>query len=326
MNRLVGTATRRLLRMWGRVGRKHGYFYRVMETYGPRLATRQPLLATLPNGLQMDCDLRDQVQRHIYFMGVYEPIEAHLFCRMIKPGWTVFDIGSNIGQYALLASTRVGESGEVHAFEPVPRNFDRARQHLTRNQVGNVLLHRLAAWHEATEVELGLATDMTENAGSYSVGVGLGSAVAPEKAPAIPLDDYVAEHGIERVHLIKMDIEGAELNALRGFAKTLLRDRPLILMEVNRIACARMGYEPAHLWRLLRDELGYRAWRIGHSANDWVELVDPVQIEQANCLFTAGALPPELTDTWAFRSCIRWAYSAGRGDRYLSLPGAIASQ
>lgn len=326
MKRLVGAATRRLLRLWGHVGRKHGYFYQVMEAYGPRLATRQPLLATLPNGFHLECDLRDHVQRHIYFMGVYEPIEAHLFCRMIKIGWTVFDVGSNIGQYALLASPLVGESGAVHAFEPMPRNFERARHHLTLNQVRNVLLHRLAAWHEQTEVELGLATDMSDNAGSYSVGAVVGSAVAPEKAQAIPLDDYVVERGIERVHLVKMDIEGAELNALRGFTKTLFRDRPLILMEVNRIACVRMDYEPAHLWRLLVEELGYRAWRIGHSANEWVELFDPVGIEQANCLFTAGDLPPELTDTWTFRWCIRWASSAGRGDRFLPLPAAVSNQ
>jgi FkbM family methyltransferase len=267
----------------------------------------------------MECDLRDHVQRHIYFMGVYELIEAHIFSRLIKGGWTVFDVGSNVGQYALLASTLVGESGSVHAFEPVPRNFARARHHLTRNQVLNVFLHQLAAWHERAEVQLGLASDMTENAGSYSVGVVSGTAVVPVKAQSIPLDNYVAERQIERVHLVKMDIEGAELNALRGFVETLRRDRPVILMEVNRLACMRMGYEPAQLWKLLIDQLGYRVWQIGHSAHDWVEIIDPARIEQANCLFTPGDLPRELTDSWDFRHCIAWAGSAGRGGKYLPL-------
>jgi FkbM family methyltransferase len=321
MSGWIGAAVRRLLRFWGGLGRKHGYFYQVMEAYGPRLATNQPLLVTLPNGLHMECDLRDHVQRHIYFMGVYEPVESHLFSRLVKNGWTVFDVGSNVGQYALLASPLVGKSGGVHAFEPVPHNFDRARRHLTLNHVVNVFLHRLAAWHERTEVQLGLASDMTENAGSYSVGAVSGTAVVPVKAQSIPLDDYVADRQIERVDLVKMDIEGAELNALRGFVKTLRRDRPVILMEVNRVACLRAGYEPAQLWELLIDQLGYRVWKIGHSAHDWVEIADPARIEQANCLFTPGDLPQELTDSWDFRHCVAWAASAGRGGRYLPPQG-----
>jgi FkbM family methyltransferase len=276
-------------------------------------------MATLPNGLRVECDLRDHVQRHIYFMGAYEPIESHLFSRMIRRGWTVFDVGSNVGQYALLASTLVGETGSVHAFEPVPGNFERARHHLVLNQLQNVSLHRIAAWRESKNVELGLAAEHVDNDGAYSVGSASSSAVAPVNAQALALDDYVDQRQIARVDLIKMDIEGAELAALQGLVRTLRRHRPVILIEINRRACVRMGYEPVEILELLVGELEYRAWQIGHSAQAWVPLVDPTRIEQTNCLFTPGDLAPELTNTWDYRYCIAWAGSAGRGDEYLPM-------
>ncbi len=316
-NSLSRALVRPVLRQWGSLGRAHGYFYQAMETYGPELGGARPLLSKLPNGLLVDCVLSDHVQRMIYFMGCYEPIEAYLFCRLIQPGWTVFDVGSNIGQYSLLASTRVGPHGQIHAFEPVPRNFQRAQANFTRNAVRNVQLHQLAAWNERGTLSLGLANDMTENCGSYSIGEAVNSAVPTVSVPTIPLDEFVAEHKIPRVHLVKIDIEGSELNALKGFSQTLRRDQPIILMEVNRIACQRSGYDPEALWQVLVHELGYQAWRIGHSGQEWQLLSDPSTIVQSNCLFTVGPIPDCLLSGWSYRHCICWGGSHGAGDRYM---------
>jgi FkbM family methyltransferase len=309
--------SRRILKQWGHIGLKNGYFYQTMEKYGSKLGSGEPLQAILPNGLTMNCDLKDHVQRHIYYSGVYEPIEAHLFCRLISEGQTVFDVGSNVGQYALLASTLVGPSGRVYAFEPVPKNHSRNAAHLQSNRVNNVFLQKLAAWNKRGELELGLASDMTENDGSFSIGAVTSSAVEPIKATAVPLDDFVSENKIPQIHLVKMDIEGAELSALEGFRQTLKRDHPVLLMEVNKLACERMGYRPQALWDLIVKDLGYRPWKIGKSATEWTELLDPSSIEQANCLFTFGDLPECISNSWTVRSCLAWGGSAGNGDKYL---------
>jgi FkbM family methyltransferase len=264
----------------------------------------------LPDGSRIDCDLRDHVQRQIYFQGVYEPVEAFLFCRLLRPGNVVIDAGANVGQYTLLAASSVGDSGFVHSFEPVPRNYERLRDQVTANRAANVKLNRLALWHEPAELRLGLPTDEV-NDGSYSVGAAGDSTVPVVTAPAVRLDDYVRENAIGQVDFIKMDIEGAEWSALRGMSDILARDRPILLMEVNREACCRMAYSPEVFWEVLVGRYGYTAWQVGLSAGDWRSLSDCTGIDRANVLFATGLLPDVIARGWDFQTCLRWARRGG---------------
>jgi FkbM family methyltransferase len=297
----------RMFRFWRLTGRAFGYYYQVMEAYGSEVADSSRKTVRLPNGCLMTCDLRDHVERQIFFIGVYEPIESYLFSTLIQPGWTVFDVGANVGQYSLMASTAVQSQGAVHAFEPIPQNYMRASEHITMNNLTNIQLNTFAAWHEETELELGQSADMTDNAGTFSVGAKVASAAIAFRVKAKSLDQYVSEQGVSKVNLVKMDIEGAELSALRGFQSTLKRDRPIVLMEINPAACKQMDYQPSDLWKLLVDELGYRAWKIGYSAQDWQEVADPSTLAQCNCFFTPGELPEALRQPWTFRQILAWS-------------------
>jgi FkbM family methyltransferase len=304
--------SRRLLRAWGRHGKAFGYFYQAMESWGKDLGSSRSIPAKLPNGLTVNCDLHDHVQRHIYYQGVYEPIESYLFSRLLQPGMTVVDAGANIGQYSLLASTRIGPSGTVYAFEPVPKNLKRLINHLIINSVTNVRANNVGLWHEDTTIELGVPGDQTGNDGSFSVG-GVRDTLLPAViARAVRLDHFLTEQKCLRVDLIKMDIEGSELFALQGMQAILERDRPILLVEINESASTRMGYDTKECWKFLVGQLGYRAWRIGHSASDWRLLESLDDIAQANCLFTPADLPASIASDWTFRKCLRWAGSAGR--------------
>jgi FkbM family methyltransferase len=278
-----------------------------MEKYGPGLATPTRLLTNLPYGHKVECDIRDHVQRHIYFQGVYEPIEAYLFHLLARPGSVVVDAGANVGQYSLIASSAVGPTGVVHAFEPVQKNLLRVQAHVERNQATNVKLNKLALWHEAAELSFGLPPGDDVNDGSYSVGAAHDSATPVVDAIAVRFDDYAKDHVVGRVELVKMDIEGAELSALRGMTETLQRDKPILLMEVNRKACSQLGYDPEALWELLVKQLGYQPWKIGISAQAWAPLPNPGTIEQANVLFVPGELPPSVATGWDLKHCLRWA-------------------
>jgi FkbM family methyltransferase len=310
VNRVVRKFGRGLLRAWGRTGRVHGYFYRTMETIGSILAESQPLTSRLPDGSRMECDLRDEVQRQIYFQGVYEPIETFLFTRLIHPCATIIDVGANVGQYTLLASSATGPRGAVHSFEPVPRNFNCLRRHVEANRLTNVYLNPIALWHEATELSLGLPT-RRENAGAYSVGSAVNSTVPVITTRAVRLDDYVTERCLPRIDLIKMDIEGAEWGALQGMSKVLGRDRPLILMEVLHETCARLGYDPVVFWKYLVGDFGYTAWRIGTAATEWRVLSSAAELDRPNVLFCVGGLPSEIVSGWDIRRCLRWGGGGG---------------
>ncbi len=296
---------RRFLIGWARINKAPGYLYQCMEEVGPLLASKSSLNGQLPNGMQVVCDLRDHVQRHIYFLGSYEVVESYLFSQMIRPGFIVLDIGANIGQYSMLASKLVGESGRVFAFEPVPANFNRFRNHISLNDLKNVVACQLAVWHESTTVNLGLheSNDIEKNNGSFAIG----GSVSNVNAQSVVIDEFIDNNHIDRVDFIKMDIEGAEGYAIRGMIKTLKRDKPPILMELNRDACALMGYDPQIFWDLLVHQLGYKAWVVGNSADDWFEQTSASGCYRANLLFVFGDLCGAVKQGWNLKSCLKWA-------------------
>ncbi|MBX6313071.1 MAG: FkbM family methyltransferase [Isosphaeraceae bacterium] len=295
---------RSALRAWGRTLVKPSYYYIAVERFGAALADR-PLIARLPNGCRIPCDLRDEVQRQIWFLGAYEPVDSSLFVKLLRPGLTVIDAGANAGQYSLLAATAIGPEGVVHAFEPIPATFERLARAVTDNGLANVRLNQAALWHEATTLQLGLPADHLANSGAFTVGAG---GPATIEAPAVRLDDYVREQGLSRVDLIKMDIEGAEPYALAGARETLGRWRPLLLLEINPGTLADLGRSPEAIWSELAP-FGYRAWKIDSDLHLCRPLPNLTGVGRCNVIFHHDDLPPAVTSGWTWKQALAWAQS-----------------
>lgn len=297
---------RGLFRSWGRWGKAPGYRYQLLDQYGARLAEDQLLSARLPNGCEMRCDLRDHVQRQIWFNGAYEPIETYLFTQLLRPGMTVIDAGANVGQYSLIAATAVGPLGSVHSFEPVPATFERLKEHVELNHLEQIItVNQVALWHEDAMLDLGLADEYADNVGSYSVSAATNMQTRIS-APGVRLSTYAAAAGLSSVDLIKMDIEGAEPFALAGGMDLLREHHPPILLEVNREALEKLGSDARSLWGLLSG-LGYRAWRIGSTPGSCGPIGNFDNLEQANVLMHQEPLPLTITGGWTHRSVMRWA-------------------
>jgi hypothetical protein len=96
MTRVFRKCARALLRIWGQSGVAPGWRHRVVERWGNKLAESTSLDAMLANGCSIPCDIRDHIQRFIYFWGVYEPIESYLLSKLLRPGMVVVDGG---GEY-----------------------------------------------------------------------------------------------------------------------------------------------------------------------------------------------------------------------------------
>jgi len=301
---IVHTVTLSLFKLWQRIGKAPGWYCQTVDRWGPRLYPGHPLDTRLRNGCRIHCDLRDHVSRFIYFHGLYEPIETYFFFHLLSPGATVIDAGANIGQYTLLAATRVGPTGSVHSFEPVPATFAVLSKHVRSNGLTNVTLNRLALWNAAGTVRLGLENQEQLNTGSYSIGVG--DAAEAITAPAVCLDEYAATHGLQRIDMIKMDIEGAELFALQGMRTVLHRDRPYLLMELNKQAAKKLGYETQAIWDFLQG-IGYRAWAIGPSSKQSGPVTSLPPLGQQNLLFYDKDLPQAVRQGWTLKSILRWA-------------------
>lgn len=293
------------LRQWAHTDKAPGYLYAICDRYGKYLYTGRSQTGYLPNGFQIPCDVRDHVQRQIGLYGAYEPVEAYLFQHFLKPEIVVFDIGANVGQYSLLASSTVGPRGKIFGFEAQADNFLKFSANCQKNNsMGNVFPQHLAVWNEEVQLEMKRPADMSDNAGSFYAQKNNESSA--QKVQAIRLDDFVLKNNIQRLDLIKMDIEGAEAFALEGAQETLKKFHPVIFIEINQAALENMKCSPKMISEKLFS-LGYKAFKMGHSAVTSEAINDLSNITQSNLIFHTEALPSAVLSGWDLKTALRWA-------------------
>lgn len=142
------------------------------------------------------------------------------------PGDVVFDCGAYTGNTALYFSRKVGPGGRVYAFEAMPQTYEKLKENVAACAMGNVIPVHTALSEKKGE----LAFTSTDGPGSCKLGAG--SEEPGLKVQSTTIDDFVRENRIGRIDLIKMDIEGSELEALAGAAKTIARFKPKLAISV----------------------------------------------------------------------------------------------
>jgi FkbM family methyltransferase len=185
----------------------------------------RPRVVRIPGGGRLEVDGSSQTGRILYATGEYEPATARLITASLRPGDLMVDVGANIGFFSILAARRVGPSGRVLAFEPAAPVRARLEANLRLNGLDNVDVRGDA---------LGAATGPTTFYPGPSTDTGLAScrplpASASITIDQVRFDDLTA--GLPAVRLIKIDVEGAELNVLQGMSACLRRDRPDLIVE-----------------------------------------------------------------------------------------------
>lgn len=193
------------------------------------------------------------IGRTIYRTKSWEYQETRLVSSIIKPGMVVLDIGAEMGYYTIIFSRLVGESGRVFSFEPHPEH----RKYLSRNIEINSL-------HNVKICEFGLS-DKTGSAFLERNWARIEKVDAPGKryleVGMERFDQWWQREGGGRVDFAKIDIEGAELNALLGMKETLREYHPMIVVEVHTFQIKRFGFSAHHLINFLSG-LGYVSRRV----------------------------------------------------------------
>ena len=151
--------------------------------------------------------------------------------RTVTPGATIWDLGANIGFFALLAARLTGPSGRVLAFEPVPEVARLARAAAARNELSDRVEVRAIAVG-ATEGTASLHV-VEESSWSHLASRGRHpDTVATIDVPIVTLDSLVLG-GEPAPDVIKVDVEGAEVDVLRGASVLLRTARPVLLIELH---------------------------------------------------------------------------------------------
>jgi FkbM family methyltransferase len=190
--------------------------------------------------------------------GLTERREVRFLRAQVKPGMVVFDVGANLGFYTALFSELAGPAGQVHAFEPDPLSFGILKRRTGRRH--NVELNPVAVSDHPGRAPL--FCNPSNRADNRLYTSHAGEAAEAVEVPVMTLDDYCAQRGIGRIDAVKMDVQGTEIAALRGFRRTLLAARPRwMLIEFSPGHLRGAGADPAAFWAIL-GELGFEPWRL----------------------------------------------------------------
>jgi FkbM family methyltransferase len=165
-------------------------------------------------------------QTHGMWLGTYEFSKQLAIKRYFKPSQVFYDIGANVGYYSLLASRNVGITGLVVAFEPLPRNIEYLSRHVRINKLTNILIIPEALSDHSGKDRFSYNNDTSSchitPGGNLEVTV-------------TTLDKLLKEQLIFPPNIIKVDIEGDEINFLKGAVDTLIVYRPLIFMAIHSL-------------------------------------------------------------------------------------------
>jgi len=178
-----------------------------------------------------------QISKYMW-AGSFENVERDFVLKSIKPGMRVLNIGANAGLYTILASKLVGDSGEVHAFEPSSQNYELLIRNIEINECKNVLLNKVALADFSGNLTLyrdELNPDLDGHfhvrGASKDISNSLSSVI--EEIPCISLDEYwvnVCGGEIKPIDFIIIDVEGSELSVFQGAQKTFSASPDLVMI------------------------------------------------------------------------------------------------
>lgn len=249
-----------------------------------------PFWARMPadlGGLSFRCDLRDAIMRDVCLTGRYEPQETALLQRILRPGMTFVDVGANWGYFTLAAAGLVERRGRVVSVEADPAACAALRVNCARNRLDWVTVVEMAASDQPGTLQFRPYDAGATESANYGLArtTTVVEGTQPLDVAGRRLDDALDEAGVDRVDLLKMDIEGGEGRALAGLRRRLAGHRiGQILLEVHPEHLRDQGSSAEEVVRVLR-AYGYQAWSIDHT-------VSVTQRVAAGRLDVAAALRP----------------------------------
>jgi FkbM family methyltransferase len=211
----------------GRLGRR---FLHILLPRGRRVWSQIPAGPARGLWLKVEPYLEER-----YLTGCPEPGPQEEILRHLRPGGCFYDVGAHIGFNSLLAARLVGKGGRVVAFEPDPSNAAVLHENLSRNDLTEVEVIPAAVWSH-----LGIVTfqrsaaehpEMSSRRGRVVVSTDEAAGSSLIEVEAVTLDAFARDHPAPT--MIKIDVEGAEAEVLRGAQKLISHARPVWLLEVH---------------------------------------------------------------------------------------------
>lgn len=219
--------------------------------------------------LKLTLCLNEHMQSQIFWYGYYSRDIVLLLDKLLRPGMVVMDVGANIGEITLASARRVGKLGRVYAFEPMLTLNARLQEHVDSNHLSQVTTFCLGISDHVGRAEIYAANgefhDGTNHTGLVTLYPSSVRGAAVGEIELQTLDQVASESDIQRVDLIKIDVEGAELPALKGATETIDRFHPYFIIEIQNDTAKQAGYHARDILDFLSQQ-DYRFFTIGRKA------------------------------------------------------------
>jgi FkbM family methyltransferase len=267
--------------------RYYGIVFRIFQPLN--LFRNVTLVTRYDRDMKMKLDLDEWIQQHIYFLGHFDPYGILFLKKNLKEGDVFVDAGANVGSYTLIAAKQTGKTGRVFAFEPAGEIYNRLCENVSLNKYGSIQTEKKALYDKNTTLDLFLANKM--NLGMSSIYHHDTESGMTERVEAIKLDDYIDSQNINCIDLIKIDIEGSEIFALRGMKKILEKFRPKILIELKEETHIQSEFSIDDIINFL-SRLGYEQWIID-GKGEYSRDIKNKPAEYFNFLFLPASTEPD---------------------------------
>jgi FkbM family methyltransferase len=184
-----------------------------------------------------------------YYEEDYEKETFNYFNACIKPDQTIMDIGAHIGLFSVFFSKKLNGTGKVICFEPTPSTFEILKQTVAFNHLNNCIAENAAIAEKNGTLRFNLTSEDGEGSNANSL-VETDHSVNATEVNVFSIDDYRRTHKL-KIDLLKIDVEGYELNALIGAKETFENDKPMGILALHPSSIKKLGQSLEQIWDLL---------------------------------------------------------------------------
>lgn len=200
----------------------------------------------------------DHIQKDIFWYGFYEKDSVLTWHSFIKNDSVVFDIGANIGFYTLVAANKI-KTGHIYAFEPVKDIVRLLKTNIELNNFNNISIIPFAVSNKKTISPIYISSQ--DNLGMSGFHKPQNYSGKIDYVETISLDEWIKEMKIPKLDVVKIDVEGAELQVLKGMKKIIESNKPIFFIELINENLKKFGHDISDIYNFFK-HLDYEPFEI----------------------------------------------------------------
>jgi FkbM family methyltransferase len=281
---LFRPVVRAIFRMYPYRATPHWVLRHLKEMLGIRTSRKMKV-----EGFTIETDPFDGPGLEFWQSGLTEPETQELFLTILRPGMVLLDVGAYVGQFTLISSRATSGDIRIFSFEPTPEVFRQLRRNIQANKCAHVTCIQAALSDKPGKAKFYFYPDSHDQNSLRA----LASSDARFAQVNVETVDSISEkYSIDRMDIIKVDVEGNELAVLKGASLSLARFRPILIIEISRHQST-YGYTGADIKAYLNG-FGYNTFRVLLGARPPYEY-SPNEISAESSHFNILAVPGEAS-------------------------------